>query len=1492
MFRPPRFLRFVAVLALAVSQVLAAPEITEFMAENDGALLDGDGAASDWIEIGNPASTAADLTNWALTDDPLVPLKWRFPAVSIPAGGSLVVFASSKNRAVAGAELHTNFSLDVDGEYLALVRPDGTVEGAFAPVFPKQRSGASFGIGRSEVLPPLVSAATPARVFFPTNNSLGTTWTTAAYNANAWTSGVAAIGYDDLTPDASSTLMGAWNFDSPGSAVADVSGRGNLGTITGASFTAAGGGRSGGATDRAMDFGASGTGKNVRIANAAIGAFDAATAADKLTVSLWSFGAAELPVNNSVFYGTQNADGGGLRVLNVHFPWSDGNIYWDTGTGATPDTRINRLESNSLNYKGRWNHYVFLKDGPRREIWQNGVLWNSGDGGAPLQTIRGFWIGSANSGAANYPGKIDDFGMWSSALTPAEIAALAAGAAPLSLGKYTPLIGTDIRTVMKGVTASALIRVPFTLAAAPDFDSLTLRLRYDDGCVVYLNGVEVLRRNVPAGAIVGSVASSNRLKRDVLIAEEIDLSAFVGLLHAGSNVLAIHGFNDISTSGDFLIVPELTAVRRLANRYFITPTPGRLNNAGFAGYVADTQFSVNRGYFDTPFTTAITTATPAATVIYTTDSSVPAPGHGIAGPSPTLNITTTAVVRAAATKDDFVQTNTDTQTYLFPDGIRAQPANPVGFHPSWGTYQVWGPVGQPVPADYAMDPNVVNAATQPGHTIRDALRSLPAVCLSLPEADLFDATTGIYSNSMEHGEAWERRAAVEWIETDGTTGFHTEAGVRVHGGASRIHFHTPKHSLRIDFRGAYGAAQLKHRVFPDSQVDSFDRLVLRACSTDSYSVQDVDPSEWPRARATYMRDVWMRDAQRAMGRPSGHSRYVHLYLNGLYWGVYDVTEDLGAEWNAAYMGGTADEYDVMKDGNELDSGTRDAWDQLHAMLNAPSVSEALYQQVQGRNADGTPNPAFPVMIDMPNFIDYMILHIFAGARDWPVHNWWAGRRRGTFSEGFRFYVWDQEITNINLTLTTNYSGEPIEAPTSAGTPGFLYSKLRLNPHFARDFGDRVQELMFNGGVLSPVKNDARWKTRQAELDVAIIAESARWGDSRQSVALTRNANWLPEMAWEQSYWTQAPAVAIQRFHNVALFPSLAAPAFNQHGGSVAAGFPLTMTGPAGATIFYTTNGAEPVPGGSTYTGSIAITADTTVKARAALGADNSPLLSARFTVTPLASAANLVISEIHYHPAAGGVEFIELMNVSAQKIDLSGARVTDAVDFTFPVGAQIVAGQRIVIVGDATAFSALYGNVPVAGQFVGQLSNGGELLRVLAASGAVIASVNFGDAVPWPPAADGDGYSLTLIRPAAGMNFSAPENWRASVNIGGSPGTGDAQNFSGGNPNADLDGDGLTAFAEYALGTSDTDARAGRNAVTANVAPGTLDVTFFHRVSADDALLTPEISTDLANWQSGPGVLTFVNETPPASGIALATYRATLAPGTARAFVRVRVGPR
>lgn len=136
-------------LVLAIAGCLplrADPLITEFMASNSTALADEDGAFFDWIELHNPDAAAVNLNGWYLTDTATNKIKWQFPAVTLPASGYLVVFASDKNRKDPSLRLHTNFALDADGEYLALVKPDGaTIAHEFSPKFPKQQDNVSFG---------------------------------------------------------------------------------------------------------------------------------------------------------------------------------------------------------------------------------------------------------------------------------------------------------------------------------------------------------------------------------------------------------------------------------------------------------------------------------------------------------------------------------------------------------------------------------------------------------------------------------------------------------------------------------------------------------------------------------------------------------------------------------------------------------------------------------------------------------------------------------------------------------------------------------------------------------------------------------------------------------------------------------------------------------------------------------------------------------------------------------------------------------------------------------------------------------------------------------------------------------------------------------------------------------------------------------------------------------------------------------------------------
>ncbi len=129
--------------------VLDGLVIGELMADNDATLADEDLEFSDWIELSNPTDETVDLEGWYLTDDADDLGRWELPAVMLPAGEQMLVFASGKDR--RGDELHTDFKLGAGGEFLALVRPDGiTVEFAYAPTFPPQTADVSYGLSADQ----------------------------------------------------------------------------------------------------------------------------------------------------------------------------------------------------------------------------------------------------------------------------------------------------------------------------------------------------------------------------------------------------------------------------------------------------------------------------------------------------------------------------------------------------------------------------------------------------------------------------------------------------------------------------------------------------------------------------------------------------------------------------------------------------------------------------------------------------------------------------------------------------------------------------------------------------------------------------------------------------------------------------------------------------------------------------------------------------------------------------------------------------------------------------------------------------------------------------------------------------------------------------------------------------------------------------------------------------------------------------------------------
>jgi hypothetical protein len=201
-----RFLLVVGLICLLTSPFARAQNvrINEFMASNNNGLDDEDGDEEDWIEIYNPGPLV-NLAGWSLTDTTNDMRKWVFPSVTLASNGYLIVFASSKDRNVG--ELHTNFRLDPDGEYLALVRPDGTVATEYSPEYRVQAPNISYGLRGFTGQEPLLEPGAPAKALVPPNADLEPPeprdpqalrpWTMEELDDSAWKAGRTGVGYDN-----------------------------------------------------------------------------------------------------------------------------------------------------------------------------------------------------------------------------------------------------------------------------------------------------------------------------------------------------------------------------------------------------------------------------------------------------------------------------------------------------------------------------------------------------------------------------------------------------------------------------------------------------------------------------------------------------------------------------------------------------------------------------------------------------------------------------------------------------------------------------------------------------------------------------------------------------------------------------------------------------------------------------------------------------------------------------------------------------------------------------------------------------------------------------------------------------------------------------------------------------------------------------------------------------------------------------------------------
>jgi hypothetical protein len=437
----------------------------------------------------------------------------------------------------------------------------------------------------------------------------------------------------------------------------------------------------------------------------------------------------------------------------------------------------------------------------------------------------------------------------------------------------------------------------------------------------------------------------------------------------------------------------------------------------------------------------------------------------------------------------------------------------------------------------------------------------------------------------------------------------------------------------------------------------------------------------------------------------------------------------------------------------------------------------------------------------------MLVIFYGGNFDSPVskfsnnynpNNFFAIDNREKKRDGFIFLAHDAEHSllkdpvgpgigidenRVTIPMSVSYFGK--------FHPQWLHFKLTENLEYRMRFADRVYRHFFNNGVFTPDSSIARFRKTSDQLNLAIIAESARWGDSGNWPPRTKDDDWVK--AVDQVIYDYMPYrtdIVLQQLIDANLAITYKPPLFQNNGTElktdkiiISGSYELTMKNVNGSgTIAYTTDGTDPRAIGGRISGSatnggnsktITVLPGTRIKARVRSSDTNwSALHEIVFEDSGLFS--NLKVTELHYHPTdqdtvgAKQLEFIELKNIGDKTLDLSGLSFTDGISYTFPNGTTIAPKTFIVVASNPVEFERLYGFSTIHG-YSGSLSNGGELIVLETSTNETVIAFTFYDTIPWPVEADGDGYSLISVETNPTGDPNQVEYWTSSKYLNGSP---------------------------------------------------------------------------------------------------------------------------
>ncbi|MEJ2544007.1 MAG: CotH kinase family protein [Calditrichaceae bacterium] len=612
---------------------------------------------------------------------------------------------------------------------------------------------------------------------------------------------------------------------------------------------------------------------------------------------------------------------------------------------------------------------------------------------------------------------------------------------------------------------------------------------------------------------------------------------------------------------------------------------------------------------------------------------------------------------------------------------------------------------------------------------------LPVISLSSDYYNLFDPDSGIYPNfTMD----WERPAHVEFFEDDKSPGFSENCGIEIYGSQSA---NWDQKSIAVKFKNDYGVSEIEYPLFPDFELTTFKGFVLRNAGND-----------W---QYTHIRDAIMQILVKDLDIDYLEYRPATSFINGEYWGIYNIREKINEHYIANRHGVDPDNIDMLENNKEVIHGDSLGYQQLIDFISSNDMTtETAYAYVDSA-------------IDLDECILYFAAQAYYDNMDWPATNIKFWRERSPSGKwrwilfgtefGFGLYghgEWEDHIAFMFAPTETRYTQKP--------WPTLLQRKLVENPIIRNRFINQVADLLntnFKSERVVEVIN-----TLADHISSEISRHRNRWGLSGENIEeklipfaenrpaylrdhvrdffdcgedgfLTINAttggsiklNTLrlegDEMPWDGTYF-QDNVVHVRAISKVGY-------KFDGWSGSVSSG--------AGAL-------------------ELNIGEETNLTATFSIDTTNS---------------SGIVINEINYNSSDlfDSGDWIELYNNSTEPIDLSNWIFTDSGighSFIIPDSTIIESEQYLVLVENDTAFTDRF---PAVNNYIGKmgfgLSGSGEFIKLTDDAGQIIDSLTYDDTAPWPTAPDGNGPTLELMNPSS--DNSKGENWVASAGHG-SPG--------------------------------------------------------------------------------------------------------------------------